>query len=316
MTETSLILIDGPGGSGKSSIAQHLQRRLEAEGRPARWYHEEEVNHPIHFWDEDGGIGGDVDTFLEGSLSRWRATVQDVKRNDETLILESSFLQCTAGLLLEEAVETGRIETHLRSIEKITKPLNPKLAYLRPSDPAQHFLKTCETRGPKWLDWYVDTHSGVRYLKENRLEGLSGFLEYKRAQVALYDRIVRDTELVSTVIEVDKPDWEAVYGSIEKFLGLAQDTRVEGGGNDPFVGIYSDERGQIEVYTKNGELVATNLLWPEMGLIPKAHKEFWVRSLPIWLRFEGSEDGQSRRIHIEGSGVYNLSGRTLERDPE
>jgi thymidylate kinase len=42
-----LIFVEGVPGSGKSTTAQFIARRLARSGRPARWFYEEQAPNPF-----------------------------------------------------------------------------------------------------------------------------------------------------------------------------------------------------------------------------------------------------------------------------
>jgi hypothetical protein len=51
MLDTKLIVLDGLSGSGKSTFCQWLELQLRRNGRSARWLHEGDIDHPLHWWD-------------------------------------------------------------------------------------------------------------------------------------------------------------------------------------------------------------------------------------------------------------------------
>src|SRR5689334_15798961 len=51
-----LILTEGVPGAGKSSLARHLRDALSADGRPVRWWSEEELGHPVYVYRDDAEL--------------------------------------------------------------------------------------------------------------------------------------------------------------------------------------------------------------------------------------------------------------------
>jgi thymidylate kinase len=47
---SKLILFEGVPGSGKSTLAQTILRDLVRQGIPARWWYEEDADHPVYIF--------------------------------------------------------------------------------------------------------------------------------------------------------------------------------------------------------------------------------------------------------------------------
>ena len=66
-----LIFVEGVPGSGKSTTAQFIARRLARSGRPARWFYEEQAPNPVP--EIDPAHYRNWDHFSELRAERWRA---------------------------------------------------------------------------------------------------------------------------------------------------------------------------------------------------------------------------------------------------
>jgi thymidylate kinase len=79
LIETKLILFEGVPGSGKSTLAQTILRRLEHHGIPARWWYEEDANHPVYIFQDQQSLrrrldqlSGQYRAVIADALEQWR----------------------------------------------------------------------------------------------------------------------------------------------------------------------------------------------------------------------------------------------------
>ena len=94
MAASRLILIEGMIGSGKTTTAEHLRDWLSARGEDVRAFHEGAADHPIRTRRVDELLAapapGGPDEY---SASQWRRLAERCRQSDQTIILESVFLQ-------------------------------------------------------------------------------------------------------------------------------------------------------------------------------------------------------------------------------
>jgi hypothetical protein len=114
-------LVEGLPGAGKSTLARHLGELASDAGHMARWYLEEDKDHPVHpaTLRAQGSQGG---VFAEACLDAWATFVS---RDDQGVlhILEGSAFQSSVRFMLETGY--AGIDDYFRRFEDILLPFAP-----------------------------------------------------------------------------------------------------------------------------------------------------------------------------------------------
>src|SRR5512137_187828 len=146
MRDTQLIFVEGLPGLGKTTTASWLVARLRAGHLPVRLYLESQPEHPIN-------VGGDLHpagdvtgetyfqqyrpaSFIQESLRRWQAFVEDAMQTDAISVLDSYPFQNSIRILLQMDAALDDMREYAAQVETLVMPLQPALIYFSHRDMA------------------------------------------------------------------------------------------------------------------------------------------------------------------------------------
>src|SRR5262245_45203871 len=161
MTPTNLILVDGIPGSGKSSTVNRLGLHLRKLGYNARWFFEDDADHPIYPSRDGrpgaGAAGKDPEDFgtRERIIRRWKDLTSSLQGTEQVTILDGSF--CETPVLYQQLRNRPREETlaHVLAVERILEPIDPILIYLYQRDVRAALTGILMSRGPGYAEVLV-----------------------------------------------------------------------------------------------------------------------------------------------------------------
>lgn len=188
MTSTlnrQIILVEGPIGAGKTSLAMKLAQDLEAKGLDARAFLEFDPDHPIRTAQVDRLLGREPDPKAYGRDAWARLAAQSVVNRGISL-LDAVLIQNT----LLPAFVAGVPEDQLKDLghARLTAlaPAKPLIVYLSVDDMAQHLTYLHKARPAAWraenLAWINQTE-WARAKGKKDLSALIGFHEAWQAWV-------------------------------------------------------------------------------------------------------------------------------------
>jgi hypothetical protein len=203
MRRSSVILVEGLPGSGKTSVAQRLCTGLRRRGFATAWVREEAKDHrvlPVALRRRRR-----APDFAQQCLDAWaRFMAADDGR---VWIFDGAALQSTVRFLFEERVPEPRIAEYWNRFEEIMRPSAPVLVYLRHDDSAARLRDvTIPERGREWYDAVARHVAGAPAGRRHRHRDLEGFVAFWMEYEALCDRLVASATLrVQTMREVLLP---------------------------------------------------------------------------------------------------------------
>jgi hypothetical protein len=297
-----LVLIDGLPGSGKSTAAHSLGMHLQRHGYSARWCWELEVPHPIFEFQEAIEAGALRDGFLEGALERWRAVAVDLASADETLILESSFLQSAVQPMFALDWSPARIGAFLHGVVDAITPAKPFLAVLRYDDVEAALEAVARVRGTSYLQLIESKVTDTPYAQARGLSGLSGTIEYLSAYQAVVDGLVATLELPSMTVAA-RDGVPAAVARIADALALPPFEPFETTVSDlaMFVGDYrrADAEGLCRIVTDGRDLYVDDS--PKARLVQRAARRFEIVGTCLQFEFHGAEGQPMDRLECRGN---------------
>jgi len=215
MLSTKLLLIEGLPGSGKTSLAKYLAKKLARNGIRTDCFLEDASAHPtLAPWDEDPEI------FLRSSVATWRAFSQQTAVSERTTIIEGNFFQSTPRLLLQQNLEPPRIQAYIQQVESFISHLDPVLVYFHPLDIGLVIEEICAQRGPEWRSYFVQAVTENRYGQHKHLKGMAGAIAFMKAYQNLCDNMFGSLAMKKVKIDFQTPDRERIDREITIFLKL------------------------------------------------------------------------------------------------
>jgi hypothetical protein len=307
---TTLVLVEGFPGSGKSTTAQWLARQWQLAGRACRWYYEQQADHPVV------GIpaGAEYKTWEEYFAyrrERWLAFTVEAARGDALIVLESALLQYPVFVMLRRGVAAEVIIAFLRSVADIIRSLAPRLVYLAAPDPDVAYRAIiARRRGAAAIEAMLaayETGEAGEFFRARGLQGFDGLLAYWREHNAICERAIEVLELETLVVDPRDGDWSRRRAGIAGFLGLRPEPEASPSAAElrRYVGRYrvawKGEVRECAVSVADGRLVVNGLLWPDNRLLWKGGNVFDAEAWPCEVVFESAADGGVGRLSIRAS---------------
>ncbi len=238
MRDTQLVLVEGMPGSGKSTAAAALERRLAAAG--ARVVQVQEVpgergtsagmEHPLHVGGALFPVGlvtGEVlftrytpEAFVEESLRRWEALVAAALESGVVYVVESYPHQSGARVLLQMDASEAVIREHAARVEEAIAPLRPVLVYLDRRDSVADLRATAAQRGPAWAAYLEELVGHCPYAERRGLTGMDAVDAVIGEYKALLDSLVEASRLPTLVLHDCAGRWDACYRRVDEFLDI------------------------------------------------------------------------------------------------
>ena len=188
MVRPQILFIDGLPGSGKSTTAMEVGKRFPQ----SRVYLESAADHPLLVGSPDamGAAFGKIhevhsaESFAIAALDRLSAFIKAA--DDRAFyVFESHPIQSTVRVLLQLDASESLIEEFWRNLQDRLVSSEPRLLYLRESDPSQALLEIMQKRGPAWKGYVVEAFGHFPWMKSRGLSGIEGvramFVEYSSA---------------------------------------------------------------------------------------------------------------------------------------
>ena len=223
---TQLVLIEGPVGAGKSTIAEWVARHLRARGRDVEQPHGFDPAHPIrtlceqrartHSRGEDlGELVHDEHDEEVYTAPQWTRMVDALCDGDRVLVAEGKyFQQCLEYPRHLGASDQAVLREQSRIIEAI-RPAAPVLIYLGSSDVAAQIRRVASQRPESWLEWL----GGFFALHPwSRGRGSESVFEFYEAWSSFEAHLVREHPAPKLELLDSHEDWDAARDRIAAFL--------------------------------------------------------------------------------------------------
>ncbi|MDM0053602.1 hypothetical protein [Variovorax sp. J22R115] len=306
MIDTTLILIDGLTGSGKSTTAQRLWLHLERCGVAARWIYEHDTSHPI--WEagelqcifESGAV---APGFATRTLPmRWRRLALHCAASGVRTILESALLQSTVGLLLAMNADEREITSSILACDHAVAGQRPVLVWFRPGDVAQALRAVCDDRCDSGYEAaLIKLLAATPYGRDHGLADFAGLVRFYQRWSDLAESLC--ARLGMPVLALDAPGWPARERRIAEFLGLPpfDEPRVRIEAPSRFLGPFRDMGSDDRLVIAGGEDGLHLDDARHTRLIAHAGATFHIAALCAELSFEDERGGRFHRIGLRGN---------------
>lgn len=196
--KTNLIIVEGLPGSGKSTAAAMIAKKLKQQGRRVICVDEDAAEHPADFSDYDFP---DFETERTMILEKWRSFVNAADR-ETVYVFNCVFLQNPmCETMMRFGMDKEASGRYISEIAGIIMPLSPQIIYIDQANVKASIDSVLNERGNVWLNAVIDYHTSQGYGKQNGLFGYDGYIkcleERKNRELSILRSIKIDSYIVS-----------------------------------------------------------------------------------------------------------------------
>ena len=215
MGVSRLILIEGMIGSGKTTTAEHLEDCLSRRGEDVRAFDEGAADHPIRTRrvDELRAIPASGDPHVY-SASQWRRLAEGCHHGEQTVILESVFLQNSVMPAFIDGASAARVNQICAEIQRQAAPAQPFLVYLRPTDIAAAIARVHQARGEPWSSRNLDFVENTRWARRRDLRGRDAVVRLYQAWEPVVSQLYLRYPFGKLMVPDPQLDWPAALQRI------------------------------------------------------------------------------------------------------
>ena len=215
MIESRLILIEGIAGCGKSTVGKRLHKMVSNSGINVKLFHEFDPVSPIHDVASD-----DEDEIIQKSLANWTAFADRFGDLDDVFIFDGILSQCLVAELILAGAERDTIAKHISDVLETVVDFHPCIIYLHHEDINEAITRTYNRRNETWkkkIDGFIQN---TEFGRQNRLEGLSGYIAFNKHYGSVLGEIIRSAYTKKIVIGISQGEWSKYYTQISRFLSI------------------------------------------------------------------------------------------------
>jgi len=215
MINTKLILLEGPPGSGKTTISKKLFERINVKNKDL--FQESAEPHPI----AENDIADDMDIWPVKTLSNWEKLSADLEANQKLVIMEFAWFQNTIGMMLINDCGRHRIMALCRQIEQTIKAISPVLILYTADNDIAFLKETYELRRdegwPEDIDGLIEKWP---YGQQRNLKGFAGFSDFYQEYVSIMQTLYAELEIERITIDVTQREWPKVENLTYEYLQI------------------------------------------------------------------------------------------------
>jgi thymidylate kinase len=210
-----LILVEGMIGSGKTTTAGHLADWLSRRGEDVRAFDEGDGDHPIRTRRVDELLAapapGDPGAYSAG---QWRLLAERCLRDEQTVILESVFLQNSVMPAFIDGAPAAAVADICAEIQRQAAPAEPFLVYLRPIDIAAAIARVHEARGEPWSSRNVAYVQDCPWARDRNLRGRDAVVQLYQAWDPVASELFDRYPFGKLIVSDPHHDWPATLRAI------------------------------------------------------------------------------------------------------
>ena len=210
-----LILVEGMIGSGKTTTAGHLADWLSRRGEDVRALDEGAADHPIRTRRVDELLAAPApDDPGAYSAGQWRRLAERCLRDEQTVILESVFLQNSVMPAFIDGAPVAAVTDICAEIQRQAAPAEPFLVYLRPVDIAAAIARVHETRGEPWSSRNVAYVQDCPWARRRNLRGRDAVVRLYQAWDPVVSELFDRYPFPKLMVPDPHHDWPASLRAI------------------------------------------------------------------------------------------------------
>jgi hypothetical protein len=193
-------------------------------------YFEGADDHPIRTKAEDrlraaAGLqspeppGSAADGEAEGSPGayaddQWRRLAERCLRDQQTIILEGSFLQNSVMPAFIDGAPVRRVNEIFTRIQRRVAPAEPLLVYLRPADIGAAIARVHRTRGEPWSSRNVAFVENSPWARSRNLQGQDAVVKLYQAWEPVVTQLYSRYPFPKIMVTDPQHDWPATLARI------------------------------------------------------------------------------------------------------
>ena len=234
MIDTKLILVEGSIGSGKTTTAENLTRKINESGAKAIWYHENAPDNPLNTYmsrllQENYGRQFDLASAIKkfhshdsgvDTIPLWSRLAEQCRIRDEITVIESRFWQHETMYWFLLEFDPTSIVKRQQEIAEIISATKPFLVYLGNDDVATVIKNAFLTRPVEWQQWDLWLFGEFPYFKTHNLTGIDGFIEFYKAWNLVADDLFKLYPYSKVELRNPHDDWSAATEKLNLALEL------------------------------------------------------------------------------------------------
>ena len=210
-----LILVEGMIGAGKTTTAGYLADWLSRRGEDVRAFDEGAADHPIRTRRVDELLAapapGDSGVYAAG---QWRRLAERCLRDEQTIILESIFLQNSVMPAFIDGAPAAAVTDICAEIQRQAAPAEPFLVYLRPIDIAAAIARVHEARGEPWSSRNVAYVQDCPWARRRNLRGRDAVVRLYQAWDPVVSELFDRYPFGKLMVPDPHHDWPASLRAI------------------------------------------------------------------------------------------------------
>ena len=224
-----LILVEGLPGAGKSTLAQRVTLALQRQGRPVRWWYEEQRGHPLHPFRGPAGLRRVVDDLFSGRharvvaavLARWEALAAAITADASgaTVVLDGMLFGHLTWSLFPADVPREEIAAYVLAAGQRLEGVPLLLLRLRQPDAGAAVARVWRRRGAA-AGAAIRRATDNPYARRRGLTGRAGAAAYWTAFDALVDDLFARLDLPRLALQTGPPTWSGATTRALRALGL------------------------------------------------------------------------------------------------
>jgi len=210
-----LILVEGMIGAGKTTTAGHLADWLSRRGEDVRALDEGAADHPIRTRRVDELLAAPApDDPGAYSAGQWRRLAERCLRDEQTVILESVFLQNSVMPAFIDGAPVAAVTDICAEIQRQAAPAEPFLVYLRPTDIAATIARVHEARGEPWSSRNVAYVQDCPWARRRNLRGRDAVVRLYQAWDPVVSELFDRYPFPKLMVPDPHHDWPASLRAI------------------------------------------------------------------------------------------------------
>ena len=209
-----LIMIEGMIGAGKTTTATGVGDWLAGRGENVRVFCEGAADHPIRTRAEDrlrAEAAGRPEVY---AAVQWRRLAERCLRGQQTIIIESSFLQNSVMPAFIDGAPARTVKEIFTQIVRQAAPARPLLVYLRPADIAAAIARVHRTRGDPWSSRNVAFVEDSPWARRRSLQGQDAVVKLYQAWEPVVTQLYGGYPFPKIMVADPQHDWQATLTRI------------------------------------------------------------------------------------------------------